>query len=190
MTAGSIVGTFENGLPSGNAVRVMASGAKYSGGFIEGLYNGSGSALFFDGSLYEGGWESGLRCNQGRWVHEDASHVPPEVLGMVFEAVRGVIGGAGGGAHAIGAAADVGDDRDDAAETSASPSPPPPSAPAPPLLPPDILFAPVPGKMGGDGALDAGKGGNPSGAPPSQTHSLINTFLSPARISRRPRLRA
>ena len=62
----------------------------------------------------------------------------------------------------------------------------PPTPPPPP--PPDILFAPVPGKRGGDGALDAGKGGNPSGAPPPRTHSLINTFLSPARISRRPRL--
>ena len=36
--AGSIVGTFEHGLPCGDAVRVMASGAKYSGGFVAGLY--------------------------------------------------------------------------------------------------------------------------------------------------------
>jgi hypothetical protein len=51
-STGSIVGTFVNGLPSGNAVRVMASGAKYSGGFIEGLH--CNSVLESDRSL---------RCN-------------------------------------------------------------------------------------------------------------------------------
>ena len=173
--AGSIVGTFEHGLPCGDAVRVMASGAKYSGGFVAGLYCGRGSALFFDGSCYEGEWEAGLRSHRGRWVHEHCDHAPPGVLRKVFEAVMAVVGGSAEGVLE----GEQGDDelrtRADAARhgdypAAATQMPTTVSAaqtaPAAAVTPPDVLSTPIPGKIGGNGALDAGASGNPSGSPP------------------------
>jgi hypothetical protein len=151
---------------------------RYSGGFVEGLYCGRGTALFFDGSHYEGEWDSGLRSRWGRWVHASADHEAPEVLGKVYEAVKAVIGscdrleGELRGADCLSPLVS----GSSHAATAAQPSTPPALAPNatgqqghPP--PPDVLSNPVPGKIGGDGALDAGQAGNPSGsAPPPSIH--------------------
>jgi hypothetical protein len=169
------VGTFVNGLPSGDAVRIMASGAKYSGGFSEGLYSGRGSALFFDGSHYEGEWDSGLRSRWGRWIHADASQVAPEVLGKVFDAVKAVIGGdevqktaqQNDGSSPVSGSDYFGTHTNTVTNDNDSLPPPPPAATHSSVLPPpDVLSNPIPGKIGGDGALDAGRAGNPSGPPP------------------------
>lgn len=172
------MGTFVNGLPSGDAVRIMASGAKYSGGFADGLYSGRGSALFFDGSHYEGEWDSGLRSRWGRWVHADASQVAPEVLGKVFDAVKAVVGGDelqktvrrnDGSSPVFGSDfSNFGTHANAVTNESLPPLPPPASAAthSSVLPPPDVLTNPIPGKIGGDGALDAGRAGNPSGPPP------------------------
>jgi hypothetical protein len=189
--AGSIIGTFLNGLPSGSAVRIMASGAKYSGGFVHGLYCGRGSALFFDGSSYVGEWDSGLRQRSGRWMHSDSDHQAPEVLGKVFEAVKRVMLERAGAemapehrdAHALPApgCSDLGDNGDDATATAADFKPSSVSSTAsshhPLPLPPDSFFVSAPGKMGGEGALDAGRAGNPSGLSRiTITHSPCNCF--------------
>ena len=153
----------------------MASGAKYSGGFAEGLYSGRGSALFFDGSHYEGEWDSGLRSRWGRWVHADASQVAPEVLGKVFDAVKAVIGGdevqktaqQNDGSSPVSGSDYFGTHTNTVTNDSLPPPPPPASTAthSSVLPPPDVLSNPIPGKIGGDGALDAGRAGNPSGPP-------------------------
>ena len=150
---------------------------RYSGGFVEGLYCGGGSALFFDGSHYEGQWDAGLRSQWGRWVHEDANQVAPDVLGKVFEAVKAAVGGDALESrlqHEQSSSVDGSNDVNMQPESSASTQscsshpPSPSSSPNSSLPPPDVLSNPVSGTMGGHGALDAGRAGNPSGCYPNR----------------------
>jgi hypothetical protein len=139
------------------------------------LYCGRGSALFFDGSHYEGQWDAGLRSEWGRWVHDDADQVAPAVLGKVFEAVQAAVGGdvlesrvQRGQSSPVDGSNDVNMQQESYATTQSwSPhSPSPSSSPNPSIPPPDVLANPVSAKMGGYGALDAGREGNPSGCYP------------------------
>jgi hypothetical protein len=109
-------------------------------------------------------------------VHADAGHVPPEVLGKVFNAVKAVLSGdveVNSGQQLTAALSDddthqVFNQEDVAASSSPSAAAQTPiTAASLSAPPPDVLTNPIPGKIGGEGALDAGRAGNPSGTRPS-----------------------
>jgi hypothetical protein len=125
-------------------------------------------------------------------VHADADHVPPEVLGKVFNAVKAAIGGdvaveSGAAALSVDGAHDVARLEGIASTIATEPALPTPSAAlqahataashSPP--PPDVLSTPNPFKIGGDGALDAGRAGNPSGTFPNLQTPSSSTFTPP-----------
>ncbi len=63
-------GSFENGLPSGNAKMVFPNGDEYTGGFFNGNFQGPGTYAFYNGSKIVGYFNVG-RCLSGRHTLKD-----------------------------------------------------------------------------------------------------------------------